>query len=308
MGTRFEILLYGSGESALRSAAEEALDEVERLEKKISLFRADSTISRVNALAAEEPVKVETDVFQLLQACQRYWTQTGGFFDISIGPLMKLWGFRGERDSGPTPEDIAEAREQIGMQHVLLDEQNRTVFFRRPGMRLDFGGIGKGWAIDEAAQILRDAEIESALIHGGTSTVCAIGTPPGDAAWKIALKPPPPEILPNGQPWPTDFLREIELRGNCLSVSGLAGRMAETGGIREGHVIDPHTGTPVRDFLFSAVVAPKAADTDAFSTALLAAGPELAQKLANEEKPLSVLLLEKSRGETHLHEFGWQTS
>lgn len=308
MGTRFEILLYGEDEVRLRAAADEALDEVERLEQKLSLFRGDSTLFRVNALAAQEPVKVEADLFRLLQACQQLWQETDGFFDITIGPLMKCWGFRGDRVTEPSPENLAAARERIGMQHVVLNETDRTVFFDRPEMALDLGGIGKGWAIDEAAEILREAEITSALIHGGTSTICAIGSPPESAGWKIALQPPPPELLPQGQPWPHDYLREVLLHDNSLSVSGLAGRMEETGGVLEGHVLNPHLGRPVRDVPIAAVVAPDAARSDAWSTALLAGGAQLAERLQRNRPGVSSLLLQKNPSPVEtltLHELGW---
>ncbi|MCU0782580.1 MAG: FAD:protein FMN transferase [Verrucomicrobia bacterium] len=194
MATRFELVLHGDHPAALRAAGEEALAEIDRLENQLSLYRPGSEIAQLNARAAREAVRVTPAVFALLQHAQQLHAETGGAFDITIAPLVRAWGFLGGTGKMPTPEAVAEARGKVGMSHVRLDPQNRTVRFARDGVMIDLGAIGKGYAVGQAAEILREAGVTSALIHGGTSTVYAIGGPPGGGFWKVAIETPPASV------------------------------------------------------------------------------------------------------------------
>src|SRR3990172_2907646 len=164
MATRFELVLHGDNPIALRAAGEEALDEIDRLENQLSLYRSGSEIAQLNARAARESVRVTPAVFALLQHAQQLHAETDGAFDITIAPLVRCWGFMGGSGRMPAKDEIAKARAKVGMQHVQLDPQNRTVRFAREGVMLDLGAIGKGYAVGQAAEILRGAGIASALI------------------------------------------------------------------------------------------------------------------------------------------------
>lgn len=282
MATRFEIVLHGENVPALRAAGEEALDEIARLENQLSLHRPGSEIAQLNARAAHEAVQVTPEVFALLQHAQRLSAETGGAFDITIAPLVRCWGFMGANGRMPLREEIVAAQERVGMEKVLLDTGSRTVRFAREGVMLDLGAIGKGYAVERAAEFLREAGLASALIHGGTSTVCAMGRPPEAETWKIALDmatelegrvPSPPKTSNPKQgnealPAPITIL----LRDESLSVSAASGRQFEFEGKQFGHVIDARTGRPAETALFSAVALPSATETDALSTALLTLG------------------------------------
>jgi thiamine biosynthesis lipoprotein len=283
MATRFEIVLHGDNAPALRAAGEEALDEIARLENQLSLYRPGSEIAQLNARAAREAVQVTPELFALLQHAQKLSVETGGAFDITIAPLVRCWGFMNAKGRMPAPEEIAAARELVGMEKVLLDAGNRTVRFARDGVMLDLGAIGKGYAVERAAEFLHEAGVTSALIHGGTSTVCAIGRPPETEAWKIALdvaaelerrSPTRPETT-NPQPRAESVLGApvtILLCDESLSVSAASGRQFEFEGRKFGHVIDPRSGQPTDTALFAAVALPSATETDALSTALLTLG------------------------------------
>src|SRR5438552_835225 len=175
MATRFEIVLHGEYEVGLRAAAEEALDEIERLEAQLNLYQPTSEISHINARAGYEAVRVEPSLFRLLQHAQRLNQETDGSFDITVAPLMRCWGFMRGTGQLPDPADLAKAREKVGMRWVSLDEENFTVAFAREGVMLDLGSIGKGYALERAAQLLREAGVSSGILHGGTSTVFALG-------------------------------------------------------------------------------------------------------------------------------------
>jgi FAD:protein FMN transferase len=279
MATRFEIVLCGKDSTSLRAAGEEALTEIERLEAQLNLYSSSSEIANINARAAREPVRVEPTLFQLLQHAKRLSQETGGAFDITIAPLMRAWGLMGGKGQVPTRTELTKARVCVGMDLVELDATNFTVRFTRPGVKLDLGAIGKGYAIDQAAEIIRETGVSRALIHGGTSSVCAIGGP-----WKVAIDSDKEEPI-----------AIVELTDNALSVSAIWGKSFKVGKKTYGHVVDPRTGRPVNRALLAAVILPSATETDALSTALLTLGT-LGQKNLHSLRPsMGTLVLDTRR-------------
>lgn len=259
MATRFEIVLFGENPTSLRAAGEEALDEIERLEAQLSLYRPSSEIANINARAASEPVRVEPSLFRLLKHAKQLSEQTEGAFDITVAPLMRLWGLMGSkvgRSVPPTRTELAAGRACVGMRLVKLDPKNFTIRFARRGVMLDLGAIGKGYAIDQASEIIRESGVARALIHGGTSTVSAIGGP-----WKVAIDSDK-----------QDPIAVVELTDTALSISAVWGKSFQIADRTYGHVIDPRTGKPVSRALLAAVILPSATETDALSTALLTVG------------------------------------
>jgi thiamine biosynthesis lipoprotein len=292
------------------------------------LFRASSQIANLNARAAHEPVRVTPRVFGLLRHAQKLHAETGGAFDITIAPLVRCWGFMGGSGHLPQPVELAEARSQVGMHLVQLDEGSFTVQFARPGVMLDLGAIGKGYAIECATEILREGGVTSALLHGGTSTVYAIGQPPGAAAWNVAIEEPrrsaaarrnqrneanaadaaqlSVRTIPSrddaapeesGRPSAGKLAAEVllatvPLQDEALSVSATWGKSFQVEGRAFGHVLDPRTGEPAAGALLAAVALKSATETDALSTALLvqgAGGHENISKLRAGMRTLLVL-------------------
>lgn len=275
MATRFEIVLHGENPVALRAAGEEALAEIQRLEARLSLYRPESEIAHINALAARQPVRVTPEVFGLLEHARRLSEETGGAFDITIGPLMRCWGFMGASGALPSREALAAACACVGMQHVELDPQRFTVRFARAGVMLDLGAVGKGFAIERAADILREAGITSALIHGGTSTAYAIGHPPDAASWKVGIDDPRGRTgvrASSPSPSSVPLLATLPLRDEALSVSAVWGKSFHAEGKVYGHEMDPRTGQPADAAVLAAVVTPSATESDALSTALITVG------------------------------------
>lgn len=290
MATRFEIVLHGPEPISLRAAGEEALDEIERIENQLSLYRPASDIAQVNARAAREPVRVAPEVFRLLEQARRLSQETDGAFDITIAPLMRCWGLMGAGGKVPAREELAAARAQVGMRLVQLDPENFTVRFARAGVMLDLGAIGKGFALERAGELLREAGVTSALMHGGTSTVCALGRPPGAEAWNVAVEFPAdgPEASPR-------LLAVVPLRDEALSVSAVWGKSFQADGKTFGHVMDPRTGAPVSCALLAAVVLPYATETDALSTALLTVGTKGHDAIAGLRAGMRTLVMEPGR-------------
>jgi thiamine biosynthesis lipoprotein len=304
MATRFEILLHGENSVALRAAGEQALDEIERLEAQLSLYRPTSEISWINSRAAQGPVRVEPELFGLLQHAKRLHVECAGAFDITIAPLVRCWGFMGNTGKMPDPGAVAQARSAVGMQWLTLNEKDFTIRFERYGMMIDLGAIGKGYALERAVEILIEGGVTSALLHGGTSTVYALGAPPQTEAWKVAIDSPRSRI-----PLPQPDLEEsqadrssakplavVSLRNEALSVSAVHGRSFVEGERTYGHVIDPHTGEPVLGSLLAAVTLPSATESDALSTALLALGTRGHSRIANLRPGMRTLLLTHLEG------------
>lgn len=289
MATRFEIVLYGDDARSLRAAGEEALEEISRLEAQLSLYQPTSEIAHLNDRAAREPVRVTPGVFALLQRAKNISQESGGAFDITIAPLVRCWGFMHGRGHIPLPDALAEARAKIGMHLVRLNEADSTVRFAREGVMLDLGAIGKGYAVERAAEILREAGVGSALLHGGTSTVYALGHPPDAGRWKVAIDGPP--WTRSTKPSP---LALVLLKDESLSVSAVWGKSFQADGRTFGHVLDPRTGRPVAGALLAAVILPSATETDALSTALLVAGSSGHGQIARLRQDMRTLLATQS--------------
>lgn len=281
MATQFEIVLYGPSEQYLSTVAEEIMREIDRLEAQLSFYRADSDIRQINVCAAYSPVSLDPRVFRLLERAQILHALTEGTFDITVAPLMRCWGFVGSDGQMPTPEAIEAARAKVGMQHIVLDADKYTVAFDCEGVEVDLGAIGKGYAIERAVELLREFEIEAALLHGGTSAVYALGAPPGADAWQVALQRPLcANDLKNIDKQTGDYLAVVEMCDVSLSVSAPHGKWFASEGRRYGHVIDPRTGYPTSRGLLAAIVMPSATDGDALSTGLLTLGPSFMPRLS----------------------------
>jgi thiamine biosynthesis lipoprotein len=270
MNTRFEIALWGRDPHYLSAAGEEALREIQALDQQLSFYRDDSDVRALNVYAAHRPVPVEPRLFRLLERARHLSQATEGAFDLTIGPLLSAWGFTGDGGRVPLEEEIESARVVTGMHLVELDPDALTVRYLREGVLIDMGAIGKGYAIERAAELLRDAEVPGALVHGGTSTVYGLGAQPDGAPWSVALQDP---TDPNGS------LGTVALQNRALSVSAVHGKFFTEGEARYGHVLDPRTGRPVEGALLAAVVCDSATDSDALSTALLTLGEAFIGKL-----------------------------
>ncbi len=266
MGTEWQLQIYSKQpEVALRSIAEAVVDEVERVEQQLSFYRETSDIREINAVAGLGPTPVDPRIFHLLEQIQILSQTTSGAFDPTIGPLLRAWGFVGNSGAMPGAREIAAARTVVGMEHVVLDPDTHSVRFDRVGVELEFGAVGKGYAIDRAVELLRDEyEIESALLHGGTSTIYGLGAPPGAGAWNVAIQRP---YASTG-----DTVLTLPLRDRAVSVSAPHGKWFEQNGRKYGHVLDPRSGYPVSGSILAVVATNYAAESDALSTALLVLG------------------------------------
>jgi thiamine biosynthesis lipoprotein len=179
MACVYSIVVYGEDEGSLRQIVNDALDEVDRIDRLMSHYKPDSALSRLNREAARGPVQVEPELFDFITECLRYSRESEGAFDITVGPLMKAWGFFRGEGRMPSAAELAAARGVIGYQHVVLNAAKRTIRFDRAGIELDLGGIAKGYAVDRVIALLKRRGIARALVSAGGSTIYGLGAPSG---------------------------------------------------------------------------------------------------------------------------------
>jgi thiamine biosynthesis lipoprotein len=283
MGTTVEIYLYASEANRAWEVMEAAFREIERVEATLSSYRPTSEITRINAGAARGPVVTDPEVFRLLEWALDFSMWTGGGFDITVGPLVEAWGFFQGDGRLPSRSELAEARARTGWTKVVLDPTVRSVRFATPELRLDLGGVAKGWALDCAARELASLGVAVALLGAGQSSWIAMGAPPDKPGWLVEV-PDPMD--------PGAVLATVGLRDRSLSTSGSSERHFEVGGKRYGHILDPRTGRPAEGVTQVTVMATHAYQTDALSTALFVLGPDEATELLAGRGDLSALLVE----------------
>lgn len=283
MATTFEVVLP-LGTSNAHDAATLALDEIDRLEQQMTVYRDDSEISLVNALASDRPIRIEDNLFDLFLRCQTWHRDTRGAFDIAAGALVKCWGFYRREGRMPSVDERRQALERSGLRRVRLDPAEKTIAFDIPGVEINLGSVGKGYALDRAVRLLRhDAGIAQALLHGGKSSVFAMGCEPGSSlGWLIGLTDPENADRRLGS---------FRLTDRGLGISAATHQFFEHGGRKLGHILDPRTAWPAESVLTAAVSAPTAAEADALATAFYVLGPAAAREICAKRLELGAVLL-----------------
>ena len=291
MACRFEVCLNAGETRDGTALAVDVLDLVEEIEGRLSVYRDTSELSRLNAAAAAGWEPVSHDVFELLVRSRELHALTGGAFDVAAGALVRAWGFLERRGRVPDAEALAAARERSGMRLVELDPEGRRVRFVRPGVEINPGAIGKGWAVDRALDRLVEAGVASALVHGGQSSVRARGVHgpdlEGRRGWMVGLRDP---LRPGRR------LATIRLVDRALGTSGSGTQFFIDRGRRLGHILDPRTGFPAEGVVSATVLAPTAADADALATALYALGTEGLDRIAPAGGPVGALVVVPGTG------------
>jgi thiamine biosynthesis lipoprotein len=271
-------------------AASEALNEADRVEALLTVFRDSSELSRINREAARGCEAVDDEVLGLLQRCAQLHAETDGAFDVTSTPLSRCWGFLSREGRVPTGAEVDRARAAVGMSRVTFDGERGSVSFDGGGVELNLNAIGKGYALDRMARVLRRLGIDRALLSAGSSSVLAVGAPRG--GWPVDLRSP----LVAGR------IARLRLRDGALGTSGAGEQFVMEDGRRYGHVIDPRTGWPARGVLSASVVTHDAAAADALSTAFLVGGPALAQRYCDRHPgTLALLTLDDDTGRAHVY-------
>jgi FAD:protein FMN transferase len=281
MGSTYSIVAYGEDEARLRAAVEDASDEAKRLDQLLSNYIPSSEWSQVNREAADHPVRISTELFQLLAACVEYSRESDGAFDITVGPLMKVWGFYKGSGHLPHRAEIRGAMDHIGYQNMILDPAAHTVRFAKPGIEMDPGGIGKGYAVDKMVEVLKQDGVKSALVSASGSSIYGLGAPPNEPGWKIKIRNPKDA---------SQTAAEVVLHDMSLSTSGNYEKFFFAEGKLYSHIMDPRTGYPSEGMLQVSVVSPKTIDSEAWCKPYYIRGRAWAAQHKNPE--FKVLLCE----------------
>ncbi len=257
MGSAYSIAVYGYDREQMETAVEAAFDEVRQLDSMLSNYKPDSEWSEVNREAARRPVHVSPELFQLLSACQEYSRLSDGAFDISVGPLMKVWGFYKGTGHLPHRAEVMAAMQSVGYRHVHLDAAHQTVSFDHAGVELDPGGIGKGYAVDRMVSVLKAKGTAIALVAASGSSIYGLGAPPNEPrGWRITIRDPKNERA---------TVAEVYLKNESMSTSGSYEKFFRAEGHIYSHIMDPRTGFPAPGMLSVSLITPRTIDSEAWA-------------------------------------------
>jgi thiamine biosynthesis lipoprotein len=290
MGTLITITLYAPDLAAAKASAEAAFQRIDALEDIMSDYQADSELMRLCDQPFGTPVPVSAELFDVLQRAVKVSKLSDGAFDVTVGPYVRLWRFARKRKILPTPAEIAAAREAVGWEKLRFDARARTVTLLVPNMRLDLGGIGKGYAADAALRILKGRGIDRALV--AASGDIAVGNPPpGQRGWKIgiaafggATNTPPPTLL---------------LRNAGISTSGDTEQFIEINGVRYSHIVNPVTGLGLTNRIQATIIGPDATTTDSLDTTVSLLGVQRGFALIDSWPHMAALIVTEENGRTH---------
>jgi thiamine biosynthesis lipoprotein len=286
MACEFAVFLNAGQHPDGAELAVEALDLVERLEDQMTVYRSHSEVSRINREAADKAMPVERRLFELLAQALDLHQATHGAFDITSTPLSKVWGFYRRAGRIPTDAELGEALRRVGSHWLELDRDQLTIRFHKPGIEINLGGIGKGYALDRCAEFLQQVGVENFLIHGGQSSVLARGARAIESqeqnGWTVGLRHP---LRPDRR------LAEFYLQDRALGTSGTGTQSFHHKGRRYGHILDPRNGHPAEGVLCSTVIAPSAALADALATACYVMGVEQSLEFCQQRPELSAVIV-----------------
>lgn len=282
MGTTYTIAAYGDDPQNLEAILDAAFEEVRRIDEMISNYKPSSELSQVNRLAAGESQRVSPEFFSLLEKCRQYSRESEGTFDLTVGPLMKVWGFYKGKGKIPTKREIRESLDKVGFENIVLDPGQRSVSIRKPGVELDPGGVGKGYAVDRLAAKIRAFKVDAALISASTSSIYAIGAPPGEPrGWKVSIRDPKDSAA---------IAETVYLKDESMSTSGSYEKFFRVDGTIYSHIMDPRTGMPARGTLSVSIIAPSALDSEVWAKPYFIQGKAWAQ--AHKKKDFRVYFCE----------------
>ncbi len=297
MGSKVVLTLYAADEASAKRGATAAFARVAELDGIMSDYRPTSELMQLCQKAGGGPIRVSEDLFLVLSRAQEVSRRSGGAFDVTVGPVVRLWRRARKSFQLPDPDDLAKARALVGYEMVTLDPKARTVQLQKRGMQLDLGGIAKGYAADAALMVLKEHGITRALV-ALSGDIAASGPPPGEEGWRVGLAP----LEGTRQP-PSRF---VLLKDGAVSTSGDAEQYVEIDGQRYSHIVDPKTGIGLVGRVGVTVVARDGTTADCLATAACVLGVERGVKLVEETPGAAVLFVRKTeKGEETVESKGF---
>jgi FAD:protein FMN transferase len=296
MDTLVSIRVYGRDEDKLREAVNDAFAEMQRIADLSDRFPAPgsaaygaSDVCRINEAAGIRPVHVQREVMEMLALAKRYHGLSEGAFDVTIGPVMDLWGFAGSSPKVPPSGKLAKTLSLVDSNKLIIDEQKQTAFLEKRGMKLDLGAVAKGYATEKAIGVLKSRGITRALIDAG-GNISVIGKNSRNTPWKIGIKDP----RKSG-----GIIAVLSLVDGSAVTSGDYYRYFDAGGKRYNHIIDPRTGYPATGNMSVTVITENAGLADCLSTALFVLEPEKMMEIAKKMKGVDLFIVTSDRRILH---------
>lgn len=287
MGMPFKCIVYAPDDDSANAAVRAAYARIRQLDGIMSDYDPQSELMRLCQTAGkDQPVTVSPDLLAVLTRAQALSQQSEGAFDVSIGPAVRVWRKARKTKVFPTPEEVAAARELVDYRNVVIDEKTGTVTLRRTGMQLDLGGIGAGYAVDEALKVLKEQGVASALVDA-SGDIGVGDPPPGRAGWRIGVAPLEPDADPS---------RYLLLKNAAVTTSGDAFQFVELGGKRYSHIVDPKTGLGLTQRSSVTVIAPDCTTADSYTKAVMILGPEQGLKLIEATKGAAAIIVRAPEG------------
>ena len=279
MGTSVQVQAFGGDEATRRAAIDEAFAAFAEVDRLMSNYRDDSELALINRTAAHDAVRVSDPMFSVLDAARRVSAASNGAFDITVGPLVRLWGFHDKKAHVPTAAELATVRPLVDYRHLLLDAGDHTVRFTHPGIELDLGGIAKGFAVEVAAGVLRRRGLSGFIDAGGNQYL--LGTPPGKRVWTVGIKNP--DV-------PDQVMGVVETGEISVSTSADSYNFLVANGRKYGHILDPHTLEPSSAALSVTILSRDGTLADAMSKAAFILGPKAGLALVDSFPGMSAVI------------------
>lgn len=288
MGTFARVVVIAKSEKAARACIAAAFDVQDRIESLMSYHRQDSELNTVNRCAAREPVPVNPMTFEVLRQAIHFSEVSEGTFDVTVGPLVDLWRTAGQANEPPTEEALAEARRKVGFRKLTLDDKAMTVRFAEEGMRIDLGGIAKGYAVDKAVEAMAKHGALGGMVDLGGNIRCFGRAPRGQEKWRIGMQDP--NVAPDDLN-PSKYLLVLEIADMSVATSGDYRRFTVVEGRRQSHVLDARSGRGAEKLVSDTIIAPDATTADALSTAVNILGPEAGMALVERLPGVEAILI-----------------
>jgi thiamine biosynthesis lipoprotein len=283
MGNHFEFCVVSDNESWAQLQIDRAIGEIQRIEAALTTFKDNSQTNQINAMAGRRPVKVDREVFDLIFRSLKISALTQGSFDITYGSIdKKLWNFDTTMTALPDPKIAKASVRLINYQHIILDQENLTVFLKEKGMRIGFGGIGKGYAADRAKILLKTNGVKSGYVNA-SGDLSAWGLQPDGSPWTIGIADP------NAKQRPYSYLK---LTDSSVATSGSYEKYAVIKGKKYSHTIDPKTGLPVTGIKSVTIISPSAELSDAMATPVTVMGIKVGLDLINQMKNIACIIID----------------
>ena len=272
MGSTFSISLVDKDSSNANKHIDEVIHEIRRIENLISEWQPHTQISQVNAAAGKHGVKVDKEVLELTKRALAYSEMSNGAFDISTAAMDNIWKFDGSMESLPTAEALAQSIARVGYQHIVMDEENSTIFLKKQGMKIGFGSIGKGYAADRGRALMQEKGIQAGMVNA-SGDIATWGTLPKNKKWMIGIKNPFKRHK---------YAKILKLKESAVATSGSYEKYAEIDNIRYSHIINPKTGMPSTGLTSVTIYGPSTEVANALSTSIMVLGEKEAKRLIKQ--------------------------